>query len=284
MINENVIFILLITILVIFILNKYPKIIITVIITVIIYWVYIQNFTNPKEFLLYIKNKAIETFETCSNSNMAYCDSDGNKSNMTFLPDIMRSTLPNNDNINDNNKIKLKLEDYTLDKRVKLGNEAISIDDMIRSVPILLDYKIYLERLIKFVININTDDNIQKDFLAKKICNNMTKIFYNAYNTVNNKVYPINTYNDLLYSQLQFNESLNIYTFLGLNEYDNNKLLKFQKEFKGINDKLNEYIVEKVNDITPNDYDITTSFLPRKGEPVGVHSNDIDMNSSYADL
>ena len=285
MINENVLFILLITIFIIFIVNKYPKIILIIGFTVIFYWVYIQNFTNPKEFLLYVKNKAIETFETCSNSNMAYCDSDGNKSNMTFLPDIMRSAIANNnDNINDNTKIKLKLEDYTIDKRVKIGNEAITIEAMIKAVPILLDYKMYLDRLIKFVINIKTDDNIQKDFLAKKLCNNMTKVFYNAYNTVNNKVYPINTYNDLLYSQLQFNESLNIYTFLGLNEFDNHKLLEFQKEFKGMNDKLNEYVVEKVNDITPNDYDISTSFLPRKGEPVGVHSNDIDMNSNYTDL
>ena len=283
MIDENVLFIILFSIVIIFIFNKYPRIVLTIILTIIIYLLYIRNFTNPKEFLLYIKNKAIETFETCSTSNMAYCDSDGNKSNMTFLPDIMRSAM-SNDNINENTKIKLKLEDYTLDKRVKIGNEDISIEDMIKSVPILLDYKMYLDRLIKFVINIKTDDNIQKDFLAKKLCNNMTKVFYNAYNTVNNKVYPINTYNDLLYSQLQFNESLNIYTFLGLNEYDNHKLLEFQKEFKDMNDKLNEFVVEKVNDITPNDYDITTSFLPRKGEPIGITSNDIDMNSNYADL
>ena len=26
---------------------------------------------------------------------MAYCDSDGSASNMTFLPDIMRSSIPN---------------------------------------------------------------------------------------------------------------------------------------------------------------------------------------------
>jgi len=233
---------------------------------------------------------------------MAYCDNDGNKSNMTFLPSIVRSALPNNNNvtnnINDPNDITLKLEDYTIDKRVKFGNEEITIDVMISEVPLLLDYKMYLDTLIKFLLNIKTDDNIQKDFLAKKLCSNMTRVFYNAYNTVTNKVYPINTYNDLLYSQMQFIESLNILTFLGLNESDDNKIREFGKEFNTMDKKLNEFVIEKVNDITPNDYDITTSFLPRPGEPIGINSTSSisgissivgldsgnDKNSSYSTL
>jgi hypothetical protein len=39
-----------------------------------------------------------------------------------------------------------------------------------------------------------------------------------------------------------------------------------------MNKNLNEFVIEKVNDITPNDYDITTSFLPRPGEPLGISS------------
>jgi hypothetical protein len=293
MIDENLIFILLITIFILFILNKFPKLILTIVLVVIIYYIYKQNFTNPQEFLSYITNKAIETFEACSNSNMAYCDSDGNKSNMTFLPDIVRNSLKNmenNNNINDPNSVILKLEDYTLDKRVKIGNEEYTIEEMIKDVPKLLDYKKYLDRLIKFILSIKTDDNIQKDFLAKKICYTMTKVFYNAYNTVNNKIYPINTYNELVYSQIQFIESLHILTFLGLNEFDNYTIIEFEKEFKKMNETLNEYVIERVNDITPNDYDITTSFLPRHDEPRGINSissvsgitNNFSMN--YTDL
>jgi hypothetical protein len=286
MIDESLVYIILVTVFVIFIINKQPKLVATLFLIMIIYYLYKRNFTHPKEFTTFIQNKVKEAFEPCSVSNMAYCNSDTNSSfgDTTFLPDIMRSAPPNN-SINNINNVKLKLEDYTIDKRLNLGKEAITVDEMIRDIPLLLDYKMYLETLIKFVLSIKTDDTIQKDFLAKKLQNNMTKVFYNAYNTVNNKSYPINTYNELVYSQLQFNETLNIFTFLGLNEVINNKLLKFQKEFNTMNEKLNEYIIEKVNDVTPNDYDITTSFLPRKGEPMGVSTLDNDINVyDYKDL
>jgi len=286
MIDENLVFIILVTVFIIFIINKQPKLVATLLIIMIMYCLYKRNFTNPREFTTFIQNKVKEAFEPCSVSNIGYCDSDTNSSfgDTTFLPDIMKSALLSN-SINNVNNVKIKLEDYTIDKRLKLGKEAISIDEMISAVPLLLDYKLYLETLIKFVLSIKTDDTIQKDFLAKKLQNNMTKVFYNAYNTVMNKTYPINTYNDLVYSQHQFHQTLNIFTFLGLNEVDNQKLLEFQKEFNTITEKLNEYIIEKVNDITPQDYDITTSFLPRKGEPMGVGSLDNDINIyDYKDL
>ena len=284
MIDENLVFIILVTVFVIFIVNKQPKLVATLIIVMIIYYLYKKNFTNPRDFTTFIQNKVKEAFEPCSISNMGYCENQTSFGDTTFLPDIMRSGSPNN-SINNINNVKIKLEDYTIDKRLKLGKEAISIDEMISTVPLLLDYKLYLETLIKFVLSIKTDDTIQKDFLAKKLQNNMTKVFYNAYNTVTNKTYPINTYNELVYSQLLFNQTLNIFTFLGLNEVDNTKLLEFQKQFNTMNEKLNEYVVEKVNDITPQDYDITTSFLPRKGEPMGVGSLDNDINIyDYKDL
>ena len=293
MIDENLIFIILVTVCVMFIINKQPKLVATLFIIVIIYVLYKKNFTNPREFTTFIQNKVQEAFEPCSISNMGYCDSDnsnsnsglyGGGSNITFLPDIMRAGIPSN-NINNASKVNLKLEDYTIDKRLKLGNKAITIDEMIKDVPLLLDYKLYLESLIKFALSIKTDDIIQKDFLAKKLQNNMSKVFYNAYNTVNNDTYPIHTYNDLLHSQEQFNQTLNIFTFLGLNEIVNTKLLEFQKQFNTMNEKLNEYVVERVNSITPHDYHITTSFLPRKGEPMGVSTLDNDINVyNYKDL
>ena len=111
----------------------------------------------------------------------------------------------------------------------------------------------------------------------------MTMIFYNAYNTVNEKSYPINTYNDLLYSEREFDDTLNIFVFLGMNESDSYTLSLLQKEFKSLNDKLNEFVIEKVNDILPNDYDITTSFLPTKDEPSAISPLDyyISLDKSY---
>ena len=106
----------------------------------------------------------------------------------------------------------------------------------------------------------------------------MTKLFYNAYNTINDKIYPINTYNELLYSEREINDTLNIFVFLGMNDNDTKKLEDLQKEFKNLNDKLNEFIIEKVNDILPNDYDITTSFLPQKDEPQGMNIFDNYIN------
>jgi len=133
-------------------------------------------------------------------------------------------------------------------------------------------------------MNIKNDDTTQKVFLCKKIRYTMTKVFYNSYNTVTNRKYSINTYNELLLSQREFNDTLNILGLIGLNEIDNNKILELRKEFKKMNEKLNDYIIEKVNDIKSNDYDITTSFLPRNNEPQGVTYLDNNEYSNYMDL
>ena len=279
-IDENLIFVTLVTVFIIFIIVKQPFLILVLVLIGIFYYLYKSRFTNPKDFVSFITNKATESFEPCSSSNLAYCGTDATNSNITFLPDIMRSAPVNKDlnNINNMSNIQLKPEDYQIDRRLKFGIATITIDDIISVVPPLIDHKLYLDTLIKFIIGIQTDDNIQKDFLARKICNKMTKIFYNAYNTVNDKIYPINNYNDLLYSEREFNDTLIIFVFLGMNNDDTNKLEEFQKEFKKLNDKLNEFIIEKVNDVLPNDYDITTSFLPHKDEPQGVSTFDNYIN------
>ena len=214
-----------------------------------------------------------EGFEPCSMMNPAYCGGDYGSSNMTFLPDSIRSAPPSN-NINNIVNVSLKVEDYKIDKRMKVGVRDITVDEMIASVPPLLDYKMYLEKIVKFVLGVKSDDPIQKDFLAKKLRHKMTMIFYNAYNTVNEKSYPINTYNDLLYAEREFDDTLNIFIFLGMNESDTYTLSLLQKEFKDLNNNLNEFVIEKVNDILPNDYDITTSFLPKKDEPLGISTMD----------
>jgi hypothetical protein len=272
MIDENLIFVSLITIFIVFIVYKQPYLIFILALISIFYYLYKGRFTNPKDFITYMQNKVTETFEPCSSGNLAYCGSDATNSNLTFLPEIMRSAPLNKDlnNINNMGMVQLKLEDYQIDKRLNFGNGLITIDEIIAAVPPLIDHKIYLEKLIKFILGIHTDDNIQKDFLAKKICNKMTKIFYNAYNTVNDKTYPINNYTELLYAEREFDDTINIFVFLGMNDNDTRNLEDLQKEFKKLNDKLNEFIIEKVNSVMPNDYDITTSFLPQKDEPQGI--------------
>lgn len=280
MIDENLIFVSLITIFIVFIVYKQPYLVSIIALIAIFYCLYKSRFTNPKEFFSYIKNKAYETFEPCTSGNLAYCGSESTNSNMTFLPDIMRSSPVDKqlNKINNMDKVQLKPEDYQIDRRLKFGIATITVDEIIAVVPPLIDYKIYLEKVIKYIIGIQTDDIIQQDFLAKKICNKMTKLFYNAYNTINDKIYPINTYNELLYSEREFNDTLNIFVFLGMNDNDTKKLEDLQKEFKNLNDKLNEFIIEKVNDILPNDYDITTSFLPQKDEPQGMNIFDNYIN------
>ena len=285
MIDENLIFIILITVFAVFLINKQPKLIAIIILTIFIYYLYKKYFTSPKEFFNFIQTKIKEGFEPCSSSNMSYCGGDGSQSNMTFLPDIIRSSISNtSDTINESSKVKLKLEDFLIDKRLQLGKEQITVDEMIKTIPLLLDYKLYLERLIKFVLNLKTDDTIQKEFLANKLRYKMTKVFYSAYNTFTNKTYLINTYNELIYAEREFNDTLNIFILLGLDEYNNNKIIEYQKEFKKMNETLNEYISQKVNEITPNDYNITTSFLPRKGEPIGISELDNNMDMNYLDL
>ena len=275
MIDENLIFIALLTIFAVFIIYKQPVLISIVILIIIFYYLYKGRFTNPKEFFAFITNKFIETFDTCSTSsgNLAYCGNNYATSNQSFLPDIIRSSDPNS-----SDSLQLKIEDYYIEKRFNFGNALISFNEIVLAVPPIINHKIYLDKVIKFTLGINTDDNIQKDFLAKKLCSKMSKIVYTAYNTVITTDYPINIYNDLLYSEREFNDTLNIFVFLALNDNDTKKLEDLQKEFNDLNDKLNEFVTEKVNDVLPNDYNITTSFLPQKGEPQGISIFDNYIN------
>lgn len=271
--DENIIFVALVAVFLIFIIQKQPKLVAVIVLVILAYVVFKSRFTNPREFINYISNKITETFEPCGMNNQSYC---GNEvgSNMTILPDILRSAPIGNNSINDLNKFILKPEDYEIDKRMKMGVALISIDEIIRAVPPLLDFKMFLEKVIKFTLGCKSDDPIQKDFLARKLRFKMTKIFYNAYNTVSDKSYPIQTYNELLYSEREFDDTLNIYVFLALDDDDTYKLSILQKEFHELNKKLNQFVIDKVNDISPNDYDITTSRLPQIDEPVGIYAYD----------
>ena len=264
MIDENILFVALITVFLVFIIHKQPYLIGIIGLITVFYYLYKGRFTNPKDFFSFITTKFKESFVPCQSGNLAYCGTDDTtNSNLSFLPDILRSSEPKNSDT-------LKIEDYQIDKRLNFGQSLISINEIIAAIPPIQDHKIYLDKVIKFTLSINTDDNIQKDFLARKLSNKMSKIIYSAYNTITIKEYPINNYNELLYAEREFNDTLNIFVFLAMNEKDSRTLEDLQKEFKELNNTLNEFIVDKVNAIIPNDYDITTSFLPHKDEPQGV--------------
>ena len=275
MIDENLIFVSLITIFTVFIIQKHPYFIGIIGFILVFYYFYKGRFANPKDFISFVKNKLIESFEPCKNSNIGYCEANATNSNISFLPDNIRGSQTNSTNYTNTSSSKasmiyLKPEDYHIDIRLGYNGETININTIISTVPILLDYKLYLEKLIKFVLSIKTDDTIQKDFLAKKLQNKMSNLFYNAYNTISIKEYQINTYNELLYAEREFDDTLNIFVFLGMNTTNTYELSKLQKEFKNLNIKLNTFVSEKVNNIIPNDYNITTSFLPKYNEPQGV--------------
>ena len=269
--DENLIFITLVVIFIVFITQKYPRLVAIIILVILAYMIFKTRFTNPKDFINYLTSRITEAFEPCSMNNQSYCGSEVG-SNMTILPDFLRSAPIGNNSINDLSKIILKPEDYQIDKRLKMGIQQITLDDIIKAVPPLMDYKYYLEKVIKFTIQIKTDDVIQKDFLARKLRFKMTHIFYNAYNTITDKSYPIQTYNKLLFSEREFDDTINIFVFLGMNDNDIYNLSLLQKEFTELNKKLNQFIIDKVNDISPNDYDITSSRLPQIDEPIGIQA------------
>ena len=270
MLDENLVFIILIIVFLIFIIRKQPELIAILVLVYLAYRFYRARFTNPREFIEWLQSRATEAFTTnpCTNDNQVYCGEDTN-SDMTFFPSYMRGMAAASNSINQSDAISLKPEDYQLDKRLKmrLGTNDISIDTMITAIPVLLDYKLFLEKVIRFTLSIKTDDPIQRNFLARKLQVKMSRIFFNAYNTVNEKIYPMQSYNELLLAERQFDDTLNIFIFLGLDDTTNYTLAELQKEFANLNKKLNEFVGAKVNDVSPGDYTMYYNKIPETYEP-----------------
>ena len=270
MFDENLLFITLVIVFLVFIIRKQPELIAILVLVYLAYRFYRARFTNPREFILWLQSRATEAFTSnpCTNDNQAYCGDDTN-SDMTFFPSYLRGMAASSDSINQSNSINLKPEDYQLDKRLKmrLGSADISIDTMIATIPVLLDYKLFLEKVIRFTLGIKTDDPIQRNFLARKLQVKMARIFFNAYNTVSEKVYPMQTYNELLLAEREFDDTLNIFIFLGLDEITNYSLAEIQKEFAELNKKLNEFVGAKVNEVAPGDYTMYYNKVPETYEP-----------------
>jgi len=284
MLDENILFITLVITFLIFVIKKQPELIAILILVYLAYRLYRARFTNPREFInwfqrLITDGKEIDSFlgnsNPCTNDNQVYCGND-TSADITFMPSFMRGMMTSPNLKNYSSRINSKVEDFQIDKRMKmrLGTKDITIEEIIKEIPVLLDYKIYLEKIIQFTLGIKTDDPIQRNFLARKLQVKMTYIFYNAYNTVKEQIYPMQSYNDLLLAEREFDDTINIFIFLGLDEITNNTINELQKEFQELNKKLNMFISAKVNEIAPGDYTIYYNKIPETYEPLpySLHS------------
>ena len=268
--DTNIIFVALIIIFLIFIIQTYTRIVIISVLIFIGYVIFKSRFINPRSLILYFTNKITEIFKLSNTT-----DSEGNNGNYELeCSNNSNNIIQNkksNSNSNSNNiihkTIVLKCDDYYLDKKYKIY--GATIDEIILQIPVLLDYKLYFENIIKFTLNFKTDVNdlTQKDFIAKTLRDKMSVIFHYAYNTFTNTKYPIQNYNELLIAENEFNDTLNTFVFLDLNENDNNNLNNLKKKFLELNNNLKQFIINKVNDIKLTDYNITTSILPQIYEP-----------------
>ena len=268
--DTNIIFVALIIIFLIFIIQTYTRIVIISVLIFIGYVIFKSRFINPRSLILYFTNKITEIFKLSNTT-----DSEGNNGNngnyeleCSNINNIIQNKKSNSNSNNIIHKtIVLKCDDYYLDKKHKIY--GATIDEIILQIPVLLDYKLYFENIIKFTLNFKTDVNdlTQKDFIAKTLRDKMSVIFHYAYNTVTNTKYPIQNYNELLIAENEFNDTLNTFVFLDLNENDNNNLNNLKKKFLELNNNLNQFIINKVNDIKLTDYNITTSILPQIYEP-----------------
>ena len=265
--DTNIIFVALIIIFLIFIIQTYTRIVIISVLICIGYVIFKSRFINPRSLILYFTNKITEIFKLSNTT-----DSEGNNGNYELECSNINNIIQNKkSNSNSNNiihkTIVLKCDDYYLDKKHKIY--GATIDEIILQIPVLLDYKLYFENIIKFTLNFKTDVNdlTQKDFIAKTLRDKMSVIFHYAYNTFTNTKYPIQNYNELLIAENEFNDTLNTFVFLDLNENDNNNLNNLKKKFLELNNNLNQFIINKVNDIKLTDYNITTSILPQIYEP-----------------
>jgi hypothetical protein len=286
--DTNIIFVALIIIFLIFIIQKFTRIVIISVLIYIGYVIFKSKFINPRALILYFTNKITEIFNIFNTKdNDSNNGNNGNNSNYDLecsnenenntiqntIQNAIQNAIQNKKNnththTNTNtNTIVLKCDVYYLDKKHKIN--GVSIDEIILQIPVLLDYKLYFEKVIRFTLNFKTDvhDLIQKDFIAKTMRDKMSVIFHYAYNTFTNTKYPIQNYNELLIAENEFNDTLYTFVFLDLNENDNNNLNNLKKKFVELNNNLKQFIINKVNDIKPTDYNITTSILPQIYEP-----------------
>ena len=286
--DKNFFFVVLIVILCIFLIQKYTRLIIISILIIIFYILFKSNFTNPKDFIYWFMN-IIKTYSCpgSRNFNNTSNTSNTNNTNNKIIADIASyidtntntNTNPNtNTNINPNHSASI-LNNYYLSKSmiISIQNHEITINNIILKIPLLLDYKLYLDDVIQFTINYfsnasNSIPSITYNDIAYAIKSKMVNIFKMAYITITDNTYASHSYTELLYAETEFNDALNMFDFLTLSSsiHTVNTIGMFKTRITDLNNKLNQYIIDKVNDIAiTQSYNITTSILPQLNEPIG---------------
>ena len=299
--DKNVFFVVLIVILGIFLIQKYTRLITISILCIIFYMLFKSNFTNPQDFIYWIANIYNNIYNNTSRSINSY-SSNSNSSNSNNSSNSSNSISNSNSNsnniieniksyINPNSNSNIKLDDsnlnnYYLSKSmiISIQNSDITINNIILKIPLLLEYKLYSDDVIQFIINYvsnasnagNSIPSITYNDIAYAIKSKMVKIFKMAYITITDNTYASHSYNELLYAETEFNDALNMIDFLTLSRNTTNTTNTtktigiFKTRITDLNNKLNQYIIDKVNDIAiTHSYNITTSILPQLNEPIG---------------
>ena len=280
--DKHFFFVVLIVILCIFLIQKYTRLIIISILIIIFYMLFNYNFTSPRDFIYWITNiiKTINNPNSSGGSGGSGSSSSGGSSSghtsgghtSGGIIESINSYL--NPDIKPNASI---LNNYYLSKTmiISIQENDITINEIILHIPLLLDYKLYLDDIIQFIINYfsnasNSIPSITQNDIAYTIKSKMVNIFKMAYITITNNSYTSHSYNELLYAETEFTDALNMFDFLSLSTTNTYTIGIFKKRIIDLNNKLNQYIIDKVNNLAfTQSHNITTSILPQLNEPVG---------------
>ena len=277
--DKHFFFVVLIVILCIFLIQKYTRLIIISILIIIFYMLFNYNFTSPRDFIYWITN-IIKTINNPNSSGGSGGSGSGHTSGghtsgghtSGGIIESINSYL--NPDIKPNASI---LNNYYLSKTmiISIQENDITINDIILHIPLLLDYKLYLDDIIQFIINYfsnasNSIPSITQNDIAYTIKSKMVNIFKMAYITITNNAYTSHSYNELLYAETEFTDALNMFDFLSLSTTNTYTIGIFKKRIIDLNNKLNQYIIDKVNNLAfTQSHNITTSILPQLNDPVG---------------
>ncbi len=271
--NINLIFVILLVSIIIFIVRHNLYLALLMLGIIVVYSWYAPRFSTPRDFLNKVSTSVTELFSPCSNS--AYCED--KDSDWTFLPEIMRSgekkisSNPDNDSF-----LKNRLNTST--QLGSLSNTSVSMSSIMNNVPILSEFKIFLDKVITFIKNLPNDDVYQKEFLINKLQNKMAQVMLTANIAVTDMTLPENNYNEVLFAQRDFDSTMDIVGFITQDDTISFKLQQLHKEWSELCLRLNKFIISKVNDVKPEDYNILSGRLPDANEPIAANAVKIDYN------
>ena len=272
--NQNLLFVIVLVLALAFIVQRNFYIVGILIAITLVYCWFSSKFANPREFIEALKQSGKELFSPCSISNPQYCEQ--GDSDWTFLPQIFRSG--ESKVISKTNEEALGYEaNERLSTNSRIGPFQVPISNILNSIPVLQEFKIYLDKITKFIGSIVTDDPFQREFLINKLQVKMGKIYFAANEVLTDPTLPENTYNELLFAEREFATNMNIVSFITLDEKINHDLVQLQREFTGLCRKLNTFIIDKVNYINPEDYNVLSGRLPNVDEPLAANSLDFDI-------